>query len=1051
MLTELDQHSTNKKIKTNSRFNVLAAITSSLLTLFTGITAADDTEIYTAGAAPAPESTNVVFMIDTSGSMRNPVQNDPTGMSKIQKVKNVFRNLIFDYDNTGNYDSVNPAIRGKKIALMRFDDGDSNGGYFITRMRQLNNGSKDYFWTQIDRLERYADNGNRISPNGYTPLAESAYEAARFFKGQSPYYGNRDTTSPDSMDNSILNIDGNYDSPFANPNNISECGVNNHLIILTDGMPTQDGDADDLINALENTTAECGFSDTSSATDCLPQVAEHLFNTDLYNNTPNTRVKTHTIAFDLRTDTDLEALELLARTARLGGDGVFARANNTSSLEQAIRDVFTAMQESAVSAVNPAVTVSSSNRFMHDNTVYFGLFKPVNPPNWPGNLKGYRYDSNGVLRDFSTEDITQSEVAIVNGYFNSNARSKWSTNDDGGEISEGGAAEQVLGQSSPSESVPGHTNRNLFTYISSTNANNVSTRTRQAFRHSNLANLPNAVFDPDPNDNVGIADGVKEEIVLWATNRRSNPIGDPLHSTPQIIDYGGDPGTGGIGQVIFFGTNQGFLHAISAETGEELMGFIPESLIKNLRIFSANNPQDDHPYGLDGHISYYRLDVNNDGEIDAGDGDKVIVIVGMRRGGNELIALDVTDPTDPTIQWRITGESDDFPDLGDTWSKPIVTKMKFGNLSDGPTDVVLIGGGYDIQYDELNNDIVNPAGAALYAIDLHSEGDGVCLWSASDAATGCTVHTPVSNMSHSIPSHVAAIDLTSDGAVDRIYAIDVMGRIFRIDFNITDNNGDYVFSGRMFANLSGGDRRYYYGVDVAYSNSGLVPKLHLSGGSGHRAHPLANSSDIAFSVFDTHVMTQLPTDSQAIAFNTLTNLTSLETQLPNTSPGWYFELPDNEKILSVASSVAGYVFMTSYAPPGNGGNNQNQQADACSVDYGSGYVYAVSLANASPLDTGTIPDNPRAIAIPSSGIPSSVAFMTLYQPSNDGDTPDTSVPGSDVLASQDTDLHVMVGGVRVELDAAAYDTLNTAIEATKTYWYIGEPQEPEIVSETVEP
>ena len=45
----------------------------------------------------------------------------------------------------------------------------------------------------------------------------------------------------------------------------------------------------------------------------------------------------------------------------------------------------------------------------------------------------------------------------------------------------------------------------------------------------------------------------------------------------------------------------------------------------------------------------------------------------------------------------------------------------------------------------------------------------------------------------------------------------------------------------------------------------------------------------------------------------------------------------------------------------------------------------------------------------------------------------------------------MVGGVRVELDAAAYDTLNTAIEATKTYWYIGEPQEPEIVSETVEP
>lgn len=1038
MLTELDQHSANKNLNSRLRPNLLAAFTSLLLTLSTGMAAADDTEIFTAGAAPAPESTNVVFLIDTSGSMRNALQGDTSGITKIQKVQRVFENLIFDFDNTGNHDSVNPAMRGKNIALMRFDDGDSNGGYFLTRMRQLNNGSKNYFWTQIEGLERFTDAGDRISPNGYTPLAESAYEAARFFKGQSPYYGNRDTTSPDSMDNSILNSDGNYNSPFSNANNISECGVNNHLIILTDGMPTQDGDADTLINALDNTTADCAFSDTSSSTDCLPQVAEHLFNTNLYNDLDHTNVQTHTIAFDLRNDND--AIELLARTARLGGNGTAARADSMTELEEAIRGIFTAIQESAVSQVNPAVTVSSSNRFMHDNTVYFGLFKPMNPPVWPGNLKGYRYNSSGELMDFSTADIADSEPAIINGYFNPDAQSKWSDG-DGAEISEGGAAEQVLDQSSPSTSAPGHTNRNLFTYISTTNDNNVSTRSRQAFKHSNLANLPNAVFDPDPNDNVGISDGAKEEIVLWATNRRTNPIGDPLHSTPQIIDYGGDPDQGGIGQVIFFSTNQGFVHAINAANGQELMGFIPESLIKNLRIFSANNAQDDHPYGLDGHISYYRHDNNNDGLIRPVDGDKVIVIVGMRRGGNEFIALDVTNPTSPTLQWtnQVKGGTGNYTDLGDTWSKPIITDMIFGSTSTPDRKkVVLIGGGYDNQYDELDNTISNPAGAALYAIDLFT---GACVWSASDSANGCTEHTQISGMSHSVPSHLAAIDLTSDGAVDRVYAIDIMGRIFRVDFNLTDESGEYEFQGRMFADLSGGNRRYYYGVDVAFTNAGFTPKLHLSVGSGHRAHPLANSSDIIASVFDINVMNPIPSGFETIAIGSLTDLTSLETAIPSTSNGWYFNLPSNEKVLSEATSIAGYVFLTSYAPPGNNNNNnnQNQQADACSIDYGSGYVYAVNLANASPLN------NDRAIPVASSGIPSSVAFMTLHQPGNESNT-DIDNP----LASQDTEVFAMVNGTKVALNDDAHNAINTAIEATKTYWYIGEPQEPEVLSEEPE-
>jgi len=1004
MLKDLDKRLQNKNPANPLLTKLLGSATALALCASLGMSSvmADDTEIFTAGTPPPPDSTNVVFLIDTSGSMNNSVQGDTSGVSKIQSVQNVFENLIFDFANTGNHNSVNPAMQGRKIALMRFDNGDSNGGYFVSRMRTLNNGSKDYFWEKIQQLILYNANGDRISPGGYTPLAESAYEAARFFRGETPVYGNLDTTSPGSNDPGVTDGTGNYISPFSDNGNISQCGVNNHLVILTDGMPTEDGDADAAINALDNTTPDCTFSDANN-TDCLPQVAQHLYNTDLFDNIPGEqKVMTHTIAFDLRPNTDgnIAALRLLSDTAAMGG-GIAARANNTTELADAIESILRNIQDSSVSFVNPAVSVSSSNRFVHDNTVYFGLFKPELTPMWMGNLKGYQYNASGELYDFSSPPQT----AIVNGSFVATAKSKWSSAADGGNIDQGGAAEKILAQGS----------RHIFTQFSST----PSRSTLVNFSVANADNIPAADF----GDN--ISNDLKVELIQWATSRTTNPIGDPLHSQPTIIDYGGD-----IGPVIFFGTNQGFLHAIKAGTsdsdpqaGQELMAFIPKSLLSNIRTIRDNNSQVDHPYGLDGHISFYRYDANGDGEIHVADNDKALIIVGMRRGGNEFFALNVTDPSNPSLQWYIKGGTGDFDDMGDSWSKPIIARMNFGSVN-SPTrkDVVLIGGGYDNQYDELGNTIINPAGAALYAIDLDN---GNCLWSASDSASSnCDNHTAITGMSNSIPSHISAIDLTSDGIIDRLYAIDILGKIFRVDLDTLNAQSNFAPAGQLLADLSGGTRRFYYGVDVAYTNSGFTPKLHLSVGSGHRAHPLAgSSSDMIFSVWDTNVRSALPEGYTAITVDDLSNLTSLDAELTSTH-GWYFSLNTGEKALSLASSLAGYVFFTSYTPPNGVSNN------TCEVQYGTGNVYAVSLASASPLE------NARAIPLTTTGIPSSVSFMTLYQPDG-GNQVDTENP----LTSQDTEVFAMVNGTKINLSSDAQGKINTSTEATKTYWYLGEPQE----------
>ena len=50
-----------------------------------------------------------------------------------------------------------------------------------------------------------------------------------------------------------------------------------------------------------------------------------------------------------------------------------------------------------------------------------------------------------------------------------------------------------------------------------------------------------------------------------------NQMGDPLHAQPVSVIYGPDLDDA----IVYFATNDGFLHAIDASTGEEQWAFIP--------------------------------------------------------------------------------------------------------------------------------------------------------------------------------------------------------------------------------------------------------------------------------------------------------------------------------------------------------------------------------------------------------------------------------------------------------------------------------------------
>jgi len=964
-------NSTNKDMhKLSYKLPILALLTLGSCLASMTITRADDTEVFTA-YTPTSKSSNVVFVLDTSGSMNQKPSNGFSSNSKIQIVKDVFESLIFDKDANGipDHSKVNPMTAGINIGVMRFNDG-GNGGYFISNMAKLDNSFKDTLWTAVSGL----------TANGNTPLAESAYEAYLYFAGEAPLYGAGKYTDP-----SVANImNGNsYRSPFSDPNIATQCSINNHLVVLTDGKPNGDGNADTAIHDLTGST--CSYA---SNNDCLPQVAKYLHDHDFYkNDSANTvqNVITHTIAFDLN---DTNAMTLLSTTATNGG-GMAAKADDASGLAKAIQGIFTNVVDTATSFVSPAVSVSSSNRFVNDNTVYFGLFKPKVTPLWPGNVKGYRVDYNGVLKDFSNDDISKALDALNPNNpneFNADAVSKWtSTSDpDGNDITKGGAASQILAQSTRTILT-----QDLDTPTKLIDLTALKTNTQASSTQNNAIN---AEFDPDGTGAITISNTERDAIIDWATSKTKNPILDPLHSTPQVINYSDGS------SVIFISTNGGFLHAIDTETGEEKFSFIPTELLKHLKILKDNQANQDHVYGLDGQLTVYK------------DGGSVTLIVGMRRGGSSYYALDVSNPSDPSLKWQISSKQTDFAAMGQTWAKPIVTKLNFGNINNPTTKtVVLLSGGYDTQYDTLGAKINTPKGNAIYAVNLAS---GDLEWNAGkQGSTTTDTHLYLSEMNDAIPSEVSAIDINSDGIADRLYAIDITGRIFRIDFNttaVTSGNTLYRPSGKLFANLSGDNRHFYYSVDVAFNQVGTQPILHISAGSGMRPNPLnMTTSDSFFSVWDRYAKIPLPADFSPITIDNLVDTTTPGTAVIDS--GWYITLNTKEKVLSGAVSLSGYVFFTTYTPP------SPPNTLSCDPPLGQGKLYAVSLYDSQPLS------NERFVDLKYMGIPPSPTFMTL----------DTSSPNN---TGPDTRRLVLVGG-QDPLSDADKDKLNLS-DTSRTYWQI---------------
>jgi Tfp pilus tip-associated adhesin PilY1 len=111
--------------------------------------------------------------------------------------------------------------------------------------------------------------------------------------------------------------------------------------------------------------------------------------------------------------------------------------------------------------------------------------------------------------------------------------------------------------------------------------------------------------------------------------------------------------------------------------GTEAWAFIPPDQLNRLKFMIEGSTHRDY---VDSSPKIYFHDVDEDGRVDSGDGDKVILVCGERKGGSSYFALDVTDPSTPKYLWRI-GSGNDA--VSGTVQLSSVYRYDSGTIKDG--------------------------------------------------------------------------------------------------------------------------------------------------------------------------------------------------------------------------------------------------------------------------------------------------------------------------------------------------------------------------------
>ena len=784
---------------------------------------------------------------------------------------------------------------------------------------------------------------DELSANGFTPIVDTLYEATLYYGGLDVDYGRKrgeDNVSRSVRratrvshrssylgDDAVRSNDCNEDdlsssacmseyipqgATYISPITDLQCQTNNHIVLLSDGEANNNHSVS-KIQALINKNCS-----GSGGEKCGIDLAKNI--SDSGESAIDARVITHTIGFSANAN----ANRFLNQIALQTGGGYY-QAEDSDQLLTAFETILRQVKDVNATFVSPGVAVNQLNRLSHRDELYFALFKPAEGTLWPGNLKKYKIQGDQVLDKNGINAVDSGT-----GFFSENSHSFWSTLADGNDVRAGGAASKLdaIRNTYFFDNQPGiiFNNSNLL----SENNNDISVEDLSI----------NAL--PEPT-------ALRTQVLKWARGvdvRDDNgdgsstdvrrQMGDPIHSQPVIVNYANND------SAIFVATNHGFLHSIDAEDGSENFAIIPKELLANLYTFYKDGSTFNHQYGLDGDLVIRNVD------------NKTYLYLGMRRGGNNYYVFDVTAKTNPKLVFSINGGEGDYANLGQTWSRPILTKVKIGNTV---KNVMIVGGGYDDSQDQKVIRSADSVGNSVYIIDAEN---GQLLWSASNADANLVL----SDMQYSIPARISVVDRDKDGLADHLYVADMGGQMFRLDIYNGASADDLVKGGLI--GTFGGDteadnRRFYYGPDVSEISLRDEQYFAVAIGSGFRAGPLNTEINDEFYLLKDkgifkrddqghYTRPTVPLTKTSLYDATDHALTSsneadkeLAMQAFADKDGWMLRLTQGgEKVLASPLILDYKVFFTTYLPA-------SANESLCAPPTGNSRAYLVNMLNGNAI------------------------------------------------------------------------------------------------------
>lgn len=878
-------------------------ITSTLaatLMAFSAVSYADDTEIYFAQANVDNQenkpAANVLFLLDTSGSMSG---------QKMRDLKAAFKSVV-----SGLNDNIS-------VGIGRFNG--STGGYVFYPVTPMTE-------TEKINAQNLAD---QLPASGNTPTLEAYTEMARYMLGESP---NSDYTltgtaiqdSPSIAVNASYQCisyrnngncrtwgyvsSNNYESPI---NSANQC-ESNHIIVMTDGAPVSDADRTSRDYVKDQVGFTCATSTSASSSySCQADLAKWLYNNgnDVGSATNPSRksIKTWQVGFQMSSNRDN-----MDDVAKNGGTEFARQADSVEELTAAFVDILDLIDGQSRSISAPGIAVNTMNRFQHLDELYYAVFQPAESSYWEGNLKSYR------LADQEIRGQNGNAIDPSTGYFKPEARSYWSSEVDGADAQKGGAREQVA-------------ERRLF-------YSNASGATRQLDWNSGRNTDPrNSYFKLDDTTTLSSNSNPGDAQRTAMFTRLKSMWGDPMHSVPLMVNYGGDQ------NYVFVSNNGGMLHIIDTSDGSEAAAFMPHELFEKAPQFTTHRP----PLRLDNTRQIYGLDASwvawrKPGEKITDAPAAVYLYGGMRRGGKHFYALDVSNPQSPSLKWQIDAGDTGFSRLGQTWSTPTLTRISTGEDSSVPA--LVFGGGYspDDHDNHQNRQSSDDMGNTVYIVNAEN---GELIWSASHA-----------DMKWAIPGGISVVDKDFDGVADFLYFADLGGQVFRADL---ENSSSRTV--QLIAQLggSGSDhRRFYEAPSVAYVKEGAENHLYVAVASGYRAHPLDEETDEGlFVVIDKDAMGS--SNSTLATISNMADVASNEELDPDTHRGWYYLFQTDtqrpgEKALASPVIFDNTILLSTYAP------TMDQEFDnPCAVRYGAAYLHTVNLRSGAPASLNKDLDPPQ--------------------------------------------------------------------------------------------